>query len=669
MFDNPILAFLAFVVGFGFLIFVHELGHFLVAKAVGIKCTQFAIGFGQSLLSWRKGIGLRIGSTEPEYEKRLEQGEDEANLGETEYRLNWVPLGGYVKMLGQEDIDPAARSSDPRSFNMKPIWARSLVISAGVVMNIIFGLIFLVVAFRAGVEFPAPIVGGTSRDLPAATTYAEGHEGDPAYRGLEVGDRIVGVEGETPRDMLEVQLPIALSAPGEQVRLTVERAGVDEPLVYVMNPEPHPVRGIRAVGIERPMTQEIGLLLEDSPLYEAGVRPGMKVVAVAGEPADSYAAYYHAVTSARGEPVSVTFAGRREGEDGEPAPMKRVTAQVVAQPLMQQAGEAGSLHLLGFAPAARLEPVPDTPAAEAGVQAGDVVVQFGSVSWPTLAEVQEVAQNATEAVTLVVLRGGERMDLGEVTPKDGRIGVGLSTAAQPIVAELVPDTPAAAAMAGPLAKVPPGTRIAAVAGEPVESWTDVLLALQDELGEAESAGVALTLELPVSERSREQVTLPISAEALAAVDWAPPSGVGFQPMMNRVAGENIIDSAKIGVEKTVQSMTQVYLTLARLFQGTVKPEHLRGPAGIVHEGTRFAQQGWEYALFFLGIISINLAVINFLPIPIVDGGHMVFLLIERIKGSPPSATVQAVASYVGLALLALVFVVITYHDIARLVSG
>jgi regulator of sigma E protease len=135
---DSIWAFALLVLGFGFVIFVHELGHFAVAKWVGVKVTQFAIGFGPSALSWRQGVGFTTGTTEPEYERRIDayveehkqafEEEDQRTepskrptlavrkdqarralgLGETEYRLNWLPLGGYVKMLGQEDLNPDA---------------------------------------------------------------------------------------------------------------------------------------------------------------------------------------------------------------------------------------------------------------------------------------------------------------------------------------------------------------------------------------------------------------------------------------------------------------------------------------------------------------------------------------------------------------------------------
>src|SRR5437879_652429 len=91
------------VLGFGFVIFFHGLGHFLAAKWVGIKVEQCAVGFGQAMFSWRRGMGFTAGSSGKKYEELLAAKEAQG-YGETEYRLNWIPLGGYVKMLGQDDL-------------------------------------------------------------------------------------------------------------------------------------------------------------------------------------------------------------------------------------------------------------------------------------------------------------------------------------------------------------------------------------------------------------------------------------------------------------------------------------------------------------------------------------------------------------------------------------
>ena len=111
-----------------------------------------------------------------------------------------------------------------------------------------------------------------------------------------------------------------------------------------------------------------------------------------------------------------------------------------------------------------------------------------------------------------------------------------------------------------------------------------------------------------------------------------------------------------------------YLTIDRLFRGTVKVEHLQGPVGIVHIGSKVADRGFSYLLFFLGLISVNLAVINFLPLPIVDGGLFLYLVYEAFKGRPPSVGFQNGAALVGLLLIATAFVVTFYNDIVRIIG-
>src|SRR5688572_674765 len=178
-----ILSIALLVFGFGFVIFWHELGHFLAAKWVGIKVEQVAVGLGHPILSWRKGIGLRVGNTQREYERRVKahvereqakrQLTDRASptadqltraaqalgLGDTEYRLNWIPLGGYVKMLGQDDLRPNAQQEDPRAYNKKSIGARMVVVSAGVIMNIILAAIGFMALFLMGFNADRKSVG------------------------------------------------------------------------------------------------------------------------------------------------------------------------------------------------------------------------------------------------------------------------------------------------------------------------------------------------------------------------------------------------------------------------------------------------------------------------------------------------------------------------------
>ncbi len=649
-----LLAILAVIVGFGFLIFVHELGHFVVAKWVGIRCTQFAIGFGQSMLTYRPGLGFRVGSTEAEYQQRLKDGASESEIGETEYRLNWIPLGGYVKMLGQEDIGPDTESSDPRAYNNKPVWARACVISAGVIMNMVFGLLFFIVAFMAGVQFPSAVVGQVDPSMPAGVTYAVGHEGDPAYRGLRPGDRITHVNGKQVRDFMDVQMATMLGHPETTIRYTIERPGREQPLVYEMRPLAEGPDGLLTVGMGAGASLRVGRVPEHSPAYAAGVRREMRIVAVQGQSVETYREYLDHLAAAEGRPVQVTF----RGDAAE------VTVVQAAHPVLER--RDGHMHLAGLLPVTAITEVltdrGPTPASRAGVRAGDLIAELDGEPWPAVPRVSELIDD--EPVRLIVERDGEQMDLGRITPdRRGRIGIVLEGyRGRTIVSGTLPDAPAAAR------DLPPATRIVSIDDQRVETWGDMQRLLSHLARQGDPSRVSIAYQRPGADEP-EAAELVLDDEArygLITTRWTHPPTVGLYTLQQRVAGANPIAATVIGIEKTHQFMVRIYQTVLRLIQGTVRVEHLRGPVGIVHEGTHILDRGPTYFLFFLGLISVNLAVINFLPIPIVDGGHMVFLIIEKLKGSPASPQIQGAATMVGLALILLLFISVTYHDIARL---
>ena len=123
----------------------------------------------------------------------------------------------------------------------------------------------------------------------------------------------------------------------------------------------------------------------------------------------------------------------------------------------------------------------------------------------------------------------------------------------------------------------------------------------------------------------------------------------------------------IGIRKTTYFILNVYNTMKRMiFTRTVGIEHLSGPVGIVKLGSDMASVSFNQLLYFLAIISANLAVINFLPLPIVDGGLMVFLIIEKIKGTPVSVKTQVVTQILGLVLIIAMFLYVTLQDVQRL---
>jgi len=655
--------FILFLLGFGFLILVHELGHFLVAKWVGVKVTQFSIGMGHAILTWRKGFGFRVGSTEAAYQRRVEAGEDPAALGETEYRLGWLPLGGYVKMLGQEDLDPsAAETDDPRSFMRQPIWARACILSAGVVMNMLFGALFFILAFMIGVPFPPAEVGRVAPGSPAAEASPVDAPGGTGP-GLAPGDRVLAVNGNPVSDFQELQIRTALAEPGAPITLSVRRDGAPEPLTFSMTPAQRGELRLLSIGVRPPVSLALdpgGAETMPASLVEAGVRPGARIVAVDERPVTRFDQFEAKLIGARGRPVPVTF---EQPEGGG-----QLTVELAARAGMQRDAD-GVPHLAGLVPATRISRVvPGSPAQAMGIEAGDLVAEVAGTPWPSGPEVARIigAEGGGRRIRFELLRDGERVEVTGKIGADGRVGILMEWQA-PVIARVLEQTPAAGL------GVPGGSRIRAVAGEPVQRFGDVQRRLQAALDEAGGGAVSVPVEVALAIKGRPVQTLALSLDeasgvALREADWdVPPLPLEMERIV--VRADNPIDATTLGIRKAHQTMLRVYLTLARLAQGSVRVEHLQGPVGITHTGTRVAQEGLTYLLFFLGLLSVNLAVLNFLPIPIVDGGHILFLVIEKLRGRPPGPKVQTGALLFGLLLLGSLFLVVTYHDVMRLVSG
>lgn len=691
----------ALVLGFGFIIFIHELGHFLVAKSVGIKCTQFAVGMGPAIISFRKGMGIRRGSSEKDYDAAInaylkERGEEPANtnaetnekeyspsqidravaaleLGETEYRLSWIPLGGYVKMLGQEDINPAAASNDPRSYNSKPIWARACVISAGVVMNLIFAIITFPIVFSNGIPFNAPVIGEIGQLAPASKPFALEYPNDKNYQGLKTGDVIVQQNDSLIGDMSEARISTALAEQNVPIRTTIKRTnenGDVETLTYMIQPELG-AQGMLIMGFSMPVTltlpQDADPAAWPKAMQDAGVKPGMSIVEVDGKPVKAYREYKRLITSKQGLPVDIVFKDKNSaqtatvklGADG-----KGMLYRIDEESPYQQ-------HIIGFKPAAMVKlVVPDSPAQAAGLKVGDVIMKVVNSKWPAANEISTAIQESEGSVEVVVLREWEKHTFDILPDKNRHIGI-MPAHNWQVMRSAIKDTPA------DKLNLPPGSRITKINNKAVTSLGDIQreLVAASQIKENESG-----FELPLTvepykgkEIQAQQLSLTIAESETSELNnltWATPiSPEYFKMHMTIRKGDNFGHSLSMGFDKTVQSLQQVYITLLRVAQGSVHPRNFQGPIGIAHTGTRIAQQGVTYLFFFLALISVNLAVVNFLPIPIVDGGHIVFLIIEKIKGSPVGPRVQTASLFLGLALLGCVFVYVTINDVSRLFGG
>ena len=680
-----IFSILLLVFGFGFVIFWHELGHFLAAKWVGVKVEQFAVGFGHAILAWRKGIGLRVGTTQREYDRRVkeyvekEEGHLDAKdhtgptqeqlnraaetlgLGETEYRLNWIPLGGYVKMLGQDDLNPNAQSDDPRAFNRKSIPARMLVVSAGVVMNVILAAIGFMVVFMMGFNVPPAIVGGVAPGSPAQEA------------GLRTGDEIWTYDGKRQYDWTKVQLNVALSGEGQAVPMEVKRNGELIKLTITPRREGGDPKGFLSLGIQSPRAlkgvSEKEKLADDekklAELYPAEMlelKPGDVITAVNGRAVDAdkhLPVFDAALQSSGGAPVKLAVKNKEGNE--------RI---VNVQPHFLESFGSEGFNIAGMVPRTIVQSITETSDARGKLKPGDVitsvVVGNDAVVHPsgrTLKKWLNQAGQNDKMIDAQVLRDGREVVIKGLDPSMSLdrshkgLGIGLTyDERNPVVAEVLPDS--AAAHAG----IPSGALITAVKGERVATWYDVHSRLA-----AAPANQPVTITYRAKSGEDKQATLQLNeplAKALDNVLYTHRLLLG-EPRVPRKAA-NAWQALGWGVTETRDFILQFYVTLRRMVDGTVSPVNLMGPIGIFDAGSRFAYKGHDWLIWFLAMISANLAVVNFLPIPIVDGGLFTFLVLEKIKGRPLSAKTQTIAQFVGMAVLLCVFLFVTYNDIARL---
>ncbi len=701
------------VVGFGFIVFVHELGHFVAARWAGIRVLAFAMGIGPAAASYRPGLGWRRGSSEAEYERLLRteregiQRADVHAVSPTEYRLCWLPFGGFVKMLGQEDLNPEATSSEPDSYQSAPVWKRMVVISAGVAMNVLLAAALFVLVFLVGLRTEPPKIGAVQPGSPASKAAAKGQGTEP---GLRAGDEIASINGREPNSFNDLVLAAAMSRRGGAMEIGVRRPGLAEPIAFTVTPEQDPVSGLMMIGVEpaRSATifdartpaeaEAVRTVLAKAGL--PGLEAGMTLVRVGeNRSIGSGQDLIDAVRNSGGAPVEAEFAPALHGHASDPVVVRIVpTAALEVDRVPLGPSEFAPVeHTLGLAPVLRVQPTEDASndrGRRQGLRDGDVFARLGTLEFPSVPEgIAEVRRHRGRTVPIVVLRDGadgkgrQAVSLTASVTREGRIGfrVGdtgdhdtlLAAALREVTDSRGRTRTTPAASLNPR----PGSRVLRVNDQPVSNMREVQGALRDTTrpdgtGEFAPATVRLTMELPLAPRPGAQgppveaVEWALSAEdarRLHEAGWSSGMSLGmFKPEEFELRAKGPVGALVMGLEETRRVMLMTYVTFARLFEGTVKVEHLKGPVGIAHLGTRIADRGLIWLLFFMGLISVNLAVVNFLPLPIVDGGQFLFLLYEGVRGRPVSPAVQNAATAAGVLLIGAVFLIVTFNDIAAL---
>ncbi|PYQ35410.1 MAG: RIP metalloprotease RseP [Acidobacteria bacterium] len=260
---------LAFIIVLGVLIYAHEAGHFVMAKLFRVRVLVFSFGFGKRLFGFRKG--------------------------ETDYRVSLIPLGGYVRMAG--DTPEETQGGDPGEFLSKPKWQRFLILFAGPFVNLLIAIVFIAALSMVGTEQAVikPILGEVLPNKPAARA------------GLQIGDRIVSINGEPIRDFMDLRLAIEMNA-RTPLRVEFLRNGQLRTTTLTPDRENTEFGPVGRVGILPFFDPIIGRLKPGSPAERAGLRPGDRILAVNGQPITQMTQFDAAITASKGKPITLEIA-------------------------------------------------------------------------------------------------------------------------------------------------------------------------------------------------------------------------------------------------------------------------------------------------------------------------------------------------------------------------
>ena len=530
------------ILALGFLIFIHELGHFFAAKRCGIRVEKFSIGFGPKLIGFQRG--------------------------ETEYCISALPFGGFVKMAGES---PEEQKGEEGEFASASVGHRIFVAIAGPVMNFITGIILFSFVYLIGLDrgtmwLMEMLIGQSDRMAQIGLVADD----SPAKKGgIEPGDTIVSINGRKIKNWQDFNTTI-LTHPDEELKIVVSRDG--QPKTLYVTPRSLDRSGIGQIRVSARQAAMVESIPEGSAAATAGIQAKDLIESINGRK------IYHVPEFGSGIWIS--------------------------------SNSFGSAHRRFYKEINEIQ----NDEISLGIRRG---TESLTVSFPINWVVNAFVEEGSEAEKVGIQSGDEIVSINGESIKN----FGL----YPKLYELAATNP----------------------GQPI----DIGL-----IRNGEQLTAALT---PVLGSDENQLNLQglhwrLSLDGLALAVPSVP-----------IPRYNVITAVREGVQTNWLILEMVVKVLKRLVTREVKTKHLTGPIGIVDATRRVVEFGLRSLLFFVGFISVNLAIVNLLPIPIADGGQILFFTLEKLRGRPLSIRKQMIIQQVSIVLLASLFLYITFYDILR----
>lgn len=536
----------AFVVLLGLLIFVHEFGHFAVARWCGVRVETFSLGFGKKI--WKR------------------------KKGDTTYCISAIPFGGYVKMFGDQPGAEVSEAEKKYSFTHKKVWQRMAVVLAGPLVNFFFAIFIFMLLAMSGEEIPPSQLGDVE---PASKAY---------QFGFRSGDLINEIDG------VKIQ--------------TVEQ-------------------------LHHALNQRLGKKSQFMVVHETGETASIDAQ-IEGE-------------ENKNPMISEKLIGNIEG------------FQFYSRGNFVGVSAGSPLHTIGL-------------------RTGDQIVAVNQIkvrNWRSLNQaIEKISPDSQVQIeierTAEKTKKTEKLTLNFQAPSSAQGPLTLATlnieSAEVYLNQIVDKSPAQGA--GLLAQ----DRIKSINGSPITKWEDVLNAVMGFKGESplklEVVRGADLLTLDVLPKMTSQTTALGSEDKRYTIGISPYPNLVTEEPIKFAIGNPFVALAR-GTRRTIESTGMIIVNLAKLVKGEISSKNIGGIISIGQAAHESFKRGLSYYLHLMAILSVNLFILNLLPIPVLDGGHFVFYTIEAIKGSPLSLKKMEFAQQIGMALLLMLMVYALYNDVTK----